>query len=64
MIMRTFSGVDLYTRLRISELMHTDFPEPVVPAIRRCGILLRSATTGLPLMSLPSASVNGETDSS
>ena len=24
--------------------MHTDFPEPVVPAIKRCGILVKSIT--------------------
>jgi hypothetical protein len=28
-------------------LMPTDLPEPVVPATRQCGILARSATTGL-----------------
>ena len=28
-------------------LMHTDLPEPVAPAISRCGIFARSATTGL-----------------
>ncbi len=40
--------------------MPTDLPEPVVPATSRCGILARSATTALPAMSLPSASVSGE----
>ena len=34
-------------------LMPTDLPEPVVPATSTCGILARSATTGLPMMSLP-----------
>ena len=38
-------------------LMQTDFPEPVEPAISRCGIDLRSATIGLPLISLPTAKV-------
>jgi hypothetical protein len=33
--------------------MPTLLPEPVVPATRQCGILARSATTGLPTMSLP-----------
>ena len=33
--------------------MPTDLPEPVVPATSTCGILARSATTGLPTMSLP-----------
>ena len=36
-------------------LIATDLPEPVVPAISRCGIRARSAITGAPLMSLPSA---------
>ena len=37
------------------ELMHTDLPEPVAPAISRWGIFARSETSGLPLTSLPSA---------
>ena len=36
-------------------LMQTDLPEPVAPAISTCGILVRSATTGLPETSRPSA---------
>ena len=36
-------------------LMVTDLPVPVAPAISRCGILARSATTGLPSRSRPSA---------
>lgn len=40
--------------------MPTDLPEPVVPATSKCGILARSATTGLPAMSLPSAMVSTE----
>ena len=39
--------------LTISELMHTDLPEPVEPAIRVCGILARSAMVTLPAMSRP-----------
>jgi hypothetical protein len=31
--------------------MPTDFPEPVVPAINKCGILARSVKTGSPEMS-------------
>ena len=42
----------------------TDLPEPVVPATSRCGILPRSAITGLPEMSLPRARVSGEAASS
>ena len=33
--------------------MHTDLPEPVVPAISMCGILARSSTSGSPAESLP-----------
>ena len=36
-------------------LIATDLPEPVVPAISRCGMRARSATIGWPEMSLPSA---------
>src|SRR5213593_3177919 len=36
-------------------LMHTDLPEPVAPAIRRWGILARSATTDSPSRFLPRA---------
>ena len=53
MIRRIFLGGDLYSRLRIMALMATDLPEPVVPATSRCGMRLRSITTGWPLMSLP-----------
>ncbi len=34
-------------------LMATDLPEPVVPAISKCGMRARSATIGTPPMSLP-----------
>ena len=64
MIIRTCSGVALYTRLSTIALMPTDLPEPVVPAISRCGMRARSATTGTPPMSLPSASASGEPTSS
>ena len=33
----------------------TDLPEPVAPAMSRCGIFARSAMTGFPSRSLPSA---------
>ncbi len=45
---------------RIIAFIATDLPEPVVPATSRCGILARSATMDLPVMSLPSASVKRE----
>jgi hypothetical protein len=41
-------------------LMATDLPEPVAPATSTWGILARSTTTGLPLMSLPMARVRDE----
>jgi hypothetical protein len=58
-IIRTSSGV---ARSRIdvrSVLMQPDFPEPVVPAIRRCGIRARSVHTALPAMSFPSQTDRG-----
>ena len=55
MMRRTSSGVDLYSSEISMELMHTDLPEPVVPAISMCGILAMSPMTGLPVMSLPTA---------
>ena len=64
MMSRTWSGVDLYSRLSTMALIATDFPEPVVPAMSRCGMRPRSAICELPPMSLPSASVSGELDSS
>ena len=39
--------------------MQPDLPEPVVPAIRRCGIRARSVQTALPEMSLPSQTESG-----
>ena len=35
-------------------LIQTDFPEPVVPAIKRCGIETKSPTIGKPEILLPS----------
>src|SRR3989304_3782710 len=51
-------GVALNNRLEIMLFNATLLPEPVVPATRRCGILARSVTTGLPEMSLPRARVS------
>src|SRR6267142_4202664 len=64
MIIRTCSGVDLYKRLKTMALIPTDLPDPVVPAINKCGMRARSATMGTPPMSLPSASASGELTSS
>jgi hypothetical protein len=36
-------------------LMQTDLPEPVAPAISKCGIFARSEMSGLPETSLPRA---------
>jgi hypothetical protein len=58
-IIRTSSGVE---RSRIEVrivLMHPDLPEPVVPAIRTCGIRARSVQTEEPEMSLPSQTASG-----
>ena len=47
----------MYSRLISIELTQTDLPEPVEPAMSRCGILLRSQSTLLPSISLPRATV-------
>ena len=44
MMKRTSSGVALRRMLMIIELTATDLPEPVVPAMSRCGALARSST--------------------
>ena len=42
-----------------SALMQPDLPEPVVPAISRCGMRARSVQTAAPEMSLPSQTESG-----
>src|ERR1700688_3574313 len=64
MIIRTCSGVALYKRLKTMALIPTDLPDPVVPAINKCGMRARSATMGTPPMSFPKASASGELTSS
>ena len=64
MIRRTCSAVALYSSDSTIALTAVDLPEPVVPATSRCGMRARSATTGAPPMSLPSASASGEVSSS
>ena len=54
----TSSGLPLYRRLSRMELTQTDLPEPVVPAMSRCGIFARSVATMLPEMSRPSTTVS------
>ena len=60
MIMRTSSGVALYRIDMIMELIMTLLPEPVEPAISRCGMDSSAATLMRPLMSLPSGIVRCE----
>ncbi len=58
----TSSGFALYKILIISVFIHTDLPEPVAPAIRRCGILAISVIMILPPISFPTANVTGDFD--
>src|SRR3989344_546794 len=53
------SGPFRYRREVIIAWIATDFPEPVVPATRACGILARLPKTDLPLMLRPRAIVSG-----
>ena len=55
MIKRTSSGVDLYSRLMMRELVHTDLPEPVVPAISTWGSFSILPMIFRPPMSRPKA---------
>ena len=58
-ISRTSSGVERSrTEVRIV-LMQPDLPEPVVPAMSRCGMRARSVQTAFPEMSLPSQTETG-----
>ena len=41
--------------LIIIVLIQTDFPDPVAPAIKRCGIFAISVTIVLPAISFPTA---------
>ena len=47
------SGGNLYSIDANSVLINTDLPDPVVPATKRCGVLLKSITSMLPDISLP-----------
>ena len=60
MIRRTSSGVALYRIDMIMELIMTLLPDPVEPAISRCGMVSSAATRMRPLMSLPSGIVRCE----
>ena len=54
----TSLGFALYIMLVIIVFIHTDFPEPVLPAIKTCGIFAILAITGLPATSFPSATLS------
>ena len=56
----TSSGPALYSKLMMMEFMHTDLPEPVVPAISTWGSLAISPTMQLPPMSLPTAKATAD----
>ncbi len=53
------SGPFLYKREAIIEWIVTDFPEPVVPATRTCGIFARLPNIALPEIPRPRAIVRG-----
>ncbi len=56
----TSSGRALYSKLVMMLLRHTLLPEPVAPAMSKCNIFVKSATSGLPPISRPSAMANGD----
>ncbi len=59
-MVRTCSGV-ARSRIEVSSaLMQALLPEPVAPATSRWTIFCRSASTALPVMSLPSQNASGE----
>ena len=58
----TSLGSDLNNKLNNIAFTPTDLPDPVVPATKRCGILAKSTTTGLPEISCPKASVKLDGD--
>ena len=51
-------GRQFNARDAIMEFRQTDFPEPVCPAISKCGVLVISRYIGLPFVSTPSAAGN------
>ena len=56
----TVSGELVARMLLMMALTHTDLPEPVVPAISRCGICVKSAEIGRPSTDMPSAIASGD----
>ena len=61
---RTSSGWARISRLVIRALTQTLLPEPVAPAMSRCGILARSTAIERPDTSRPRAKVSGLVDRS
>ena len=60
MISFTSSGSARYKILIIIVLIQTDLPEPVAPAINRCGIFAMSAIMTFPAISFPAAKAIGD----
>ena len=60
MIIRTSSGVARSRIEVMSALRQPLLPEPVVPAMSRCTMRTRSASTALPVTSLPSQNAIGD----
>ena len=58
-IIRTSSGVARRSVDVRIVLMQPDLPDPVVPAISRCGMRARSVQIAFPEMSLPSQTASG-----
>jgi hypothetical protein len=61
-IIRTSSGLALQSRLVMTALTITLLPDPVAPAISRCGILARSTALAEPATSRPRAKVSFDSD--
>ena len=64
MMKRTSEGVALMRMDMIIALMETDLPDPVVPPMRRWGILARSVTIWWPSTSSPIAICRGPSGAS
>src|SRR5699024_1061316 len=61
-IIFTSTGEALYNKLTKIELIQTDFPEPVAPAINPCGIFRKSRVTGSPVNPSPNTASIGDVD--
>ena len=56
----SWSGVFCRSKHEMMAFTHTDFPEPVVPAMSKCGIAPKSAATEPPETSFPSPKLKRE----